>query len=79
MPGIVVFLGPSLDRAEAARILDAHYRPPAARGDLSRAAEEGARIIGLIDGVFFQESAVGHREILYAIQKGARVVGASSM
>ncbi|MDD1659585.1 MAG: TfuA-related McrA-glycine thioamidation protein [Methanomicrobiales archaeon] len=79
MPGIVVFLGPSLDRAEATRILTAVYRPPAARGDLSRAAEEGARIIGLIDGVFFQESAVGHREILQALGRGARVVGASSM
>ncbi|MDD1656405.1 MAG: TfuA-related McrA-glycine thioamidation protein [Methanomicrobiales archaeon] len=79
MPGIVVFLGPSLDRPGAARILAAEYRPPAARGDLTRAADEGARIIGLIDGVFFQESAVGHREILYALHKGARVVGASSM
>jgi len=79
MPGIVIFLGPSLDRAEAQRLLEADYRPPAARGDLTRAAEQGARIIGLIDGVFFQESAVGHREILEALRRGARVVGASSM
>jgi hypothetical protein len=79
MPGIVVFLGPSLDRVEAQRLLEADYRHPAARGDLSRAADEGARIIGLIDGVFFQESAVGHREILHALHQGVRVVGASSM
>jgi hypothetical protein len=40
---------------------------------------DGATIIGLIDGVFHQESAVAHREILAAIKKGVRVVGASSM
>jgi hypothetical protein len=33
----------------------------------------------LIDGVFHQESAVAHREILTAIKKGVKVVGASSM
>lgn len=79
MRGAVVFLGPSLDRAAARRILEAEYRPPAARGDITRAAGEGAPVIGLIDGVFFQESSVGHREILAALSAGVRVVGASSM
>jgi hypothetical protein len=79
MPVIIVFLGPSLDRAEAESILPASYRPPAARGDMTRAVEEGATIICLIDGVFHQESAVAHREILYAIRNGVRVIGASSM
>nr|WP_321351280.1 TfuA-related McrA-glycine thioamidation protein [uncultured Methanoregula sp.] len=79
MPRIIVFLGPSLDLAAAQSILTADYRPPAKRGDLLRAAEEGAGIIGLIDGVFHQESAVAHREILAAVKKGVRVVGASSM
>jgi TfuA protein len=79
MPRIIVFLGPSLDLAAAQSILAADYRPPAKRGDLLRAAEEGAGIIGLIDGVFHQESAVAHREILAAVKKGVRVVGASSM
>ncbi|MGE5832246.1 MAG: TfuA-related McrA-glycine thioamidation protein [Methanomicrobiales archaeon] len=79
MRSAVVFLGPSLERGAARRILDADYRPPAARGDITRAAGEGARVIGLIDGVFFQESSVGHREILAAIKAGVRVVGASSM
>jgi len=79
MPGIIVFLGPSLDLAAAEKILAADYRPPAKRGDLLKAAEEGAAIIGLIDGVFHQESAVAHREILSAVKKGVRVVGASSM
>jgi hypothetical protein len=79
MQSAVVFLGPSLDRREAEAILPADYRPPAARGDLTRAVQEGARVIGLIDGVFFQESSVGHREVLAALSAGVHVVGASSM
>ena len=79
MHRIIVFLGPSLEREAAEAILPAEYRPPAKRGDLLRAAEDGAAIIGLIDGVFHQESAVAHREILAAIKMGVTVVGASSM
>ena len=79
MQSAVVFLGPSLDRRAAQAILPADYRPPAARGDITRAVSDGARVIGLIDGVFFQESSVGHREILAALKSGVRVVGASSM
>ncbi len=36
-------------------------------------------MIGLIDGVFFQSCSVAHKEILHALEKGVRVVGASSM
>jgi hypothetical protein len=79
MQKIIVFLGPSLDHSAAEEILTAEYRPPAKRGDLLAAVQEGATIIGLIDGVFHQESAVAHREILTAVKKGVRVVGASSM
>ena len=76
---IVVFLGPSLDRSTAEAILPADYRPPAKRGDVFRAAKDGARIVGLIDGVFFQDSAVGHKEVLSVLEMGVAVVGASSM
>jgi len=79
MQKIIVFLGPSLDLTTAEKILPAEYRPPAKRGDLLAAVHDGATIIGLVDGVFHQESAVAHREILTAIKKGVRVVGASSM
>jgi len=79
MQKIIVFLGPSLEQSAAEMILPAEYRPPAKRGDLLAAVHEDATIIGLIDGVFHQESAVAHREILTAIKKGVRVVGASSM
>lgn len=76
---IVVFVGPSLDKEIAERILDAECMPPAKRGDISKAANDGAETIVLIDGVFFQDCAVAHREILYALKKGVRVVGSSSM
>ncbi|WAC04681.1 MAG: TfuA-related McrA-glycine thioamidation protein [Methanoregula sp.] len=79
MHRITVFLGPSLDRKEAEQILSATYLPPAKRGDLLAAAKNGATIICLIDGVFHQESAVAHREILSALRQGIRVIGASSM
>ncbi|HNX17460.1 MAG TPA: TfuA-related McrA-glycine thioamidation protein [Methanoregula sp.] len=79
MPKIIVFLGPSLDRPAAEKILAAEYRPPAKRGDIIAAVGDGADIIGLIDGVFHQDSAVAHREILAAVKKGVKVVGASSM
>ena len=80
MPGTtVVFLGPSLDRVSAEKILEADYRPPVKRGDVLQALADGAGRIGIIDGVFFQESAVGHREILSALNKGIPVVGSSSM
>jgi len=76
---VVAFLGPSLEAEDAKKILDAEYRPPASRGDIFKAVREGVKIIGLIDGVFFQASAIAHREILYALEKGVKVVGASSM
>lgn len=85
MPRIVVFLGPSLPRDEAERFLkeggvqDAKCLPPARRGDIYRAARDGAEIICLIDGVFFQDCSVAHKEVLYALERGARVIGASSM
>jgi hypothetical protein len=79
MPRIIVFLGPSLERERAETILPAEYRPPAKRGDLLGAVHDGAETIVLIDGVFHQESAVAHREILTAIKKGVKVFGSSSM
>ncbi|WNY28658.1 hypothetical protein MmiEs2_08580 [Methanimicrococcus stummii] len=77
---VIVFLGPSLDLDSARSILpSADFRPPASRGDLEKAAAENPDIICLIDGVFFEQCSVGHREILAALKKGICVVGASSM
>ena len=77
---IIVFLGPSLDLKTARSILsDADYRPPASRGDIEKAAAGKPDIICLIDGVFFEQCSVGHREILGALNKGILFFGASSM
>ncbi len=77
---VVVFLGPSVPLLEAKAILpEAIFRPPAGRGDLVAATDEGFKVIGLIDGVFYQRNAVAHREILYAVERGVKVIGGSSM
>lgn len=76
---ILVFLGPSLPREQAALELDAVYLPPAGKGDVYRAVRAGAEAIGIIDGYFHQVPAVWHKEILWAMAKGARVFGSASM
>jgi TfuA protein len=76
---VVVFLGPSLPEAEGRKILDAVFMPPARRGDIYKAAKDGAEVICLIDGVFFQDCSVAHKEVLYSLDAGVKVIGASSM
>jgi hypothetical protein len=76
----VVFLGPSLPVAEARTILDAAYLPPAQQSDfLSAIQRYQPRVIGLIDGAFGQTLSVWHKEILFALDQGIHVYGASSM
>ncbi len=76
----IVFLGPTIPAAEARLHLDALYLPPAAQGDVVRAVVEHApSVIVIIDGVFAQQPAVRHKEILWAMAGGVRVYGASSM
>ncbi len=77
----VVFLGPSLSRSEAQQILpDAVFLPPAAMGDILGALRRyRPHSIGLIDGTFLQNMSVFHKELLYAIDNGAYVLGGSSM
>lgn len=76
---IIIFTGPSLNHDEAREILDADYRPPIKRGDVTEALKDNPDIIGIIDGVFHQQPAVSHREILNALKKGVTVVGGASM
>jgi hypothetical protein len=77
---IVVFLGPTLSVSDAREHLDALYLTPAGNGDIVRAVIEHApSAIALIDGVFAQSPAVRHKEILWAMSRGVRVYGASSM
>lgn len=85
MVKIIIYTGLSLPFDEAREILDSHdditviYKRPIKRGDLVHDLAENPDVIGIIDGVFHQNSAVGHREILDAIKKGVKVYGASSM
>jgi hypothetical protein len=77
---VLVFLGPSLPLEEARQILDAIYLPPAKQADLlSAAINYRPDVIGLIDGVFMQSLSVWHKEILYILDQGIRLYGASSM
>ncbi len=76
---VVVFLGPSLERSEAGRILDATYLPPIKRGDLQPWLSSPPQVIGIADGEFFQSLAVSPKEILEFLERGVRVYGASSM
>ena len=79
---VFIYLGPTMSHAEARAILDAQYLPPVAMGELYTLVETSARpgdTIAIIDGVFEQVPAVWHKEILYALEKGMHVYGASSM
>jgi hypothetical protein len=76
---IVVFLGPTLDRASAMAELDALYLPPVAQGDVYRAARKRPRAIGIVDGYFDRMPSVWHKEILWALSRGIYVFGAASM
>jgi hypothetical protein len=78
-PPVFVFLGPSLPVADARRILDAVYLPPVSMGDIYRLMARRPTVIAIIDGLFEQTPAVWHKEILYALSRGVRVLGASSM
>ncbi|WEA24524.1 TfuA-like protein [Rhizobium binxianense] len=75
----VIFAGPSLPDAaslagEAIRVL-----PPAMQGDVLAQLEQGANVIGLIDGGFEYAAPVRHKEILHALSLGVAVFGAASM
>jgi hypothetical protein len=81
---VCFFVGPSISPGEfraacAAIDADVVVRPPAQQGDFLRLLSDLPDVIGLIDGFFFQVPAVLHKEILVAMEHGARVLGASSL
>ncbi|WP_255334304.1 TfuA-related McrA-glycine thioamidation protein [Methanosarcina sp. KYL-1] len=75
----VVFAGSSISHEEARTILTANYQPPVKRFQLEKFVRQGYKVIGIIDGIFFDRAAVGHREIIAALDAGIKVVGGSSM
>lgn len=76
---IYIFTGPTISKSEGAQILEAHYLPPVAQGDLYRVSLLKPQVIGIIDGYFERIPAVWHKEILWAMQQGVHVYGSASM
>jgi hypothetical protein len=76
---ICIFTGPTLPPSEAAKVLEAEYLPPAAIGDVYKAAQKRPWAIGIIDGFFESTPSVWHKEVLWAMDQGIHVFGASSM
>ncbi|WP_437868432.1 TfuA-related McrA-glycine thioamidation protein [Sorangium sp. So ce363] len=76
---IVIFIGPSLAVDDARRVLEADYRPPIRRGDIDALMKAPPRLIGVIDGKFFQSFAISPKELLTALDAGVKVFGSSSM
>jgi len=77
----MIFVGPTLAAAEAARLVPgATIAPPVAVGDvLGLLRTRGLRRIAIIDGYFERMAAVWHKEILLALERGIAVWGAASM
>jgi hypothetical protein len=78
----VLFAGPSLHQDLVflrRHQSDLDWRGPARCGDIARAVGAGATAIGLVDGLFDQDAAPWHKEILYALSHGIRVAGGASM
>lgn len=78
---VLVYLGPTMPVVDARAILpDAIYLPPAAQSDILTAVDtRNPAAICIIDGVFTQDLSIWHKEILYALERGVAVYGASSM
>lgn len=76
---IVLFTGPSLPPSQVPELRDLQVCPPAAQGDVYRAAKRRPWGIGIIDGYFERLPAVWHKEILWALSEGIHVFGAASM
>ncbi|AKB82841.1 hypothetical protein MSBR3_2263 [Methanosarcina barkeri 3] len=76
---VVIFTGNSISHEDARKVLRANYQPPVRRFQLEKFVQKGYKVIGIIDGMFFDRAAVGHREILSALDAGVKVVGGASM
>jgi hypothetical protein len=83
MAEIVVFAGPTLPRSpdsEWTALLGAcELRPPAQRGDVLAALAVHPHTLVLLDGYYFTVPSVTHKELLYALDAGVRVIGAASL
>lgn len=78
----IIYLGPTLSREEATKILDADYRDPAKKGDflmLSRDTDE-KKYVGFVDGVFLHDYPPSPIEVYHlATRKNIELIGAASL
>ncbi|MBA2267061.1 MAG: TfuA-like protein [Thermoproteota archaeon] len=76
----VIFLGPSLSREKARKILDADYRLPAKKGDILQLILKEVDIVGLVDGYFLQDYPPTPIEVYNLVRKrNVKVFGSSSL
>ena len=78
----IVYLGPTLNREEASKILDADYRDPAKKGDFLRLSHttDEKKYVGFIDGVFLHDYPPSPIEVYHlATRKNIELIGASSL
>ncbi len=76
---IVVFAGPSLPPASRPADEIFAWRPPAVAGDAFRLGSRPPPIMVIIDGLFDEQPAIRHKELLEAIADGVVVIGGASM
>ena len=76
---VVVFVGPTIDHETVQSVLPATCLPPAAAGDVYAAARARPAAIGIVDGLFHTRASIFHKEILWALEHGVAIYGASSM
>ena len=76
---IVIFAGPTLSHQEIRTLLPCECLPPASHGSILNLDLNAVSAIGIIDGYFEGAPSIWHKEILYAIDQGVPVYGASSM
>lgn len=74
----IVFAGPTLAGA-GPQPAGFDLRPPARRGDVLAAVADRPEVLVLLDGYYYTVPAVTHKELLYALDAGIRVLGAASL
>ncbi|HBL26587.1 MAG TPA: hypothetical protein DD490_07115, partial [Acidobacteria bacterium] len=77
---VLVFAGPTLAGPPQLALPPGFaLRPPARRGDVLEALAGNPETLVLLDGYYYTVPAVTHKEILYALDAGVRVIGAASL
>jgi hypothetical protein len=76
---VVAFAGPSVPPALRSRLREVDWRPPAQAGDLLDIGPRPNLILCLIDGYFDHRPAVRHKELLWLLAGGVRIIGGASI